>query len=752
MKGVLTYINYNLNRKKEPIITLFVRTEDGKRNKVQVTDFRPRFYLKESYNLQYYLEHLKGNFKFDKSDRKSIFGDTLYELIYINPKETENIRRNFYNLHLSADVRFVWVYLIETGIRAGIELIDNKVISADTTVQPKIGYIDIECAQERVSSTGKDPIICASVLNGYTDKIHTFFLISKKMDKKINGNEYLHIYENERDMLTAFQRHLKHEDFDIITGWYISNYDLRQLLNRLRVLKLTPFLDYYLTVAGDARFTEREVFDLDRGYRRLHLSDLPSYSLGYVARTELDKKKTEVGNKAIYLWENEPEELIRANREHVALEREIDVKCGILDHYWTLKNLVGCRLLDTNYASRIVDMLLLREAKRRNVVLPTRTKKEFPRYPGARVFCTPGLYENVDIFDYSTEYPSIIKQYNISPECKRMIGGEVTFSQDHKGIVPAVLDILIEQRRKVQRKMQGLTGKDKRRAFRKQEALKYSTNAIYGAFGYEASRLADRDCAAFVTEKGRELLVLVENYFKTKGNEVVAGDTDSIFVVGCEEPDIAVDGFNFYLNKILIEKTGKQSEIKLEHKKELSFKRILIKTKKHYAGLRPDGSLYVRGMGLVKSDTSKFISDIQRELLLMLLTKRTKRDIREYVWNVITKIRVGGYNWLDIARGTKMTKPIDKYDTNLPHVRAAKYSNEHLNTSFKAGDKIMWCYVKECETDVIAFDYGIDVPKRFVPDTNKIIADLRLKIEDIIKIVGLSFPEKQRVLSDYLDD
>jgi DNA polymerase elongation subunit (family B) len=74
----------------------------------------------------------------------------------------------------------------------------------------------------------------------------------------------------------------------------------------------------------------------------------------------------------------------------------------------------------------MMDTLFLRKAAERGLALPTATKPEVGYYHGAYVYTPePGLHDNIVYPDFSSLYPNIMYQCNISPET--LIGGEDEF-------------------------------------------------------------------------------------------------------------------------------------------------------------------------------------------------------------------------------------------------------------------------------------------------------------------------------------
>ena len=118
-------------------------------------------------------------------------------------------------------------------------------------------------------------------------------------------------------------------------------------------------------------------------------------------------------------------------------------------------------------SGQLVESLLMYHATERKELIPSKPEGEkiFERVnapiQGAFVkLPEPGIYENMAVLDFRGLYPSIIVSYNIDPGTITDDGKNcfvsptgAKFSKKETGLVPFVLDYLVEMRMKIKRKL-----------------------------------------------------------------------------------------------------------------------------------------------------------------------------------------------------------------------------------------------------------------------------------------------------------
>ena len=705
---------YDVNYKTllgRPYVFLFIRNEDGTKEVKTITDFRPYIYINpediDAINENEYLSQKIHEI----SDKfyKTIFGKDVAKVTLKTPSDTYYIRQVLgLSQTYEADILFSLRYCIDE-------------IGEVESTKYKILYFDIETDTEHGFSTKEDPtepIISISAYDNYSEKIVTFVWRADQEGRK-EGDIYY--YDNEEEMLQGFLYYWKHQDVDIITAWNLG-FDIGYLVARLRELGMST------EKLGEVKVRENKeveifgkvMFDLLKGYRKMHFGELKSYALGNIAQDELGDKKEKVYNTGD-VWRKDLAKLISYNRKDVELIYKIDNKCKLVSIFDDIKRFAGVRNInDCFFASRIHETKIMK--KYRNVVFPNKPpfveKSEETMIKGAFVKePIPGLYHNVICIDAKSLYPSIIYTFNLSTEMVDDSGMQINrikVKQSPKGIMPSMIKELIELKDEMKKKVAG-TGQN---ISDKMFAIKTFINSFYGVNALTSFRLYNKEIAENITFLGREITQkcseLVEKEF---GYKVVYNDTDSLFInLGKKEKNIIEIGkkiekyLDVNINKIVQDKYQVvDSTIHMEFEKV--YESIILQKKKRYAGrvIWEDGEekdkITIAGMAARRSDTPEISKIMQTNLFDMILKGKTKDYCVGYVTGLILNMINGGISIEDIAQPVKLNMDIEKYKIqNTPKIRGVKWSNENLGTSFKTGTKFKMIYVEHPETNVVCFE------------------------------------------------
>lgn len=725
-------------------IVLSLRYQDGSKGRTEVTGFRPHFYAP------------------GEGGHVSLFGEKVRRIFVPDfgmvPSERSKFRK-----HYQADIPYTRNFLLCTGIRSGALLpransVGIREISPidASSIKTRRCYIDIEVAGEGSLDTVSTPapVVAFSAWDSYDQRFFTA-TVGKGAS---NPDEGIHFLGSENELFQTLSSYLRTTDPDVLIGWNIS-YDVDYLRNRAWKL--------------GSRLYFPETFDLKEADMKLHKR--LSHSLKDVAVEEGLVREEDVVDamEAIERYERgDAEFLAKYNRDDVRFAVELDRKHGITDFFEGLKDYAGvAHYSDTLKFSVLVDTMLLRLAKEMGVVLPSAPEEpeEEEKYAGALVdFFTvdgssrKGIFENVAVFDFSRYYPSLIRSLNISPE--------VSGPQDRPGIIPRLVERLFAERDKIELMLEQLApGTAEYEAVkRKRDVIKFLTNACYGFVGASFTRLFNREKAAKVTEAGREGLKHMAEFARGLGFEPLYGDTDSIMV---QLPFEEARNFGQKLNEEVERYFEEKHHIqKCGVKMDLNYyaRRILFTgVKKRYAAHviwqhKPCDYLRVAGFEAVRSDQSKFTQEVQRTLFDLIL-RGTREQVIAFVRKALEEFRKQPPERIAFRKGIE--KPLNEYGikegTGIPsHVRGAIYSNEVFGTSFGAGSKPLFLYVKgiigKPSTDIVAFERR--PPEGTAVDWDRMEQlTLRGKISDILESAGISWDEiegkrhaRQRSLADFL--
>ena len=311
-------------------------------------------------------------------------------------------------------------------------------------------------------------------------------------------------------------------------------------------------------------------------------------------------------------------------------------------------------------------------------------EEEREKYEGAFVFePTPGLYENVAIFDFTSSYGSTIVTYNLSkstfiekPEKNSYsieIKGEKVSFMKKPGFFPEMLKEIIERRKKFKEELKKKPDVIKRA---RSNAFKLLANASYGYQGFFGARYYSREAAAATAAFARKSIKDSIDNIDKEGYKVIYSDTDSIaFLIENHTEEQA---------KKLLDKLNAELPGIMELELEGFFVRGLWVTKragglgakKKYALLGKDGKLKIRGFETVRRDWCQLARKTQNEVLRMVLQDGNEKRALDLIKKVIKDLKQRKVQRDEIIIKTMLKKPLAEYKAISPHVIAAQKMQE----------------------------------------------------------------------------
>jgi DNA polymerase I len=347
-----------------------------------------------------------------------------------------------------------------------------------------------------------------------------------------------------------------------------------------------------------------------------------------------------------------------------------------------------------------VDSYLVTQAHRIGELIPTRNEQPFFTYRGALVLePTAGLHENVAVLDFSSMYPALMKEYNLSPDTLVHPGESASgdavyimpdvnhrFRKKPDGFYKTVLTTLINERSSLKKQLDELKQRTESTEYRvlkdRERALKVITNACYGYVGWAGARWYAREVAESAAALGRLTITKTIEHARAIGLNIIYSDTDSIFVSN-ERSKIAE----------LIHWAEKKFE-GIEIRVEQVYNRILFtEAMKRYAGLRPDKTIDIVGLEVIRGDWSEIAHQVQEQVLREILANNSTEKAIEAVKATIRRLRNGEVPIADLTIRKTLTKRLEKYAVRAPHVEVArKLISEGWRLS--VGDKVSYVITK----------------------------------------------------------
>jgi len=248
-------------------------------------------------------------------------------------------------------------------------------------------------------------------------KLNSYF---EKFNKNITF-KYMY-FQSEYDMLYSFfNRAIKNIPF--LTGWNFIDFDWAYLVGR------ATFLNIDVSVASPTKkFTKdnlplhKLVVDYMEVYRKwdriVQMKDFNS--LDFVASAALNVKKIKYNGSLTDLYNNDYEGFVYYNAVDSYLVKLIDEKLNTLVPFFTLAHLTSCEQNRVFSPVHMVENIMIQQLwkdKKRVFVKTFDKNVKTEKYAGAFVMePIVGFHNYLATFDYSSEYPTNIRQWNLSPD------------------------------------------------------------------------------------------------------------------------------------------------------------------------------------------------------------------------------------------------------------------------------------------------------------------------------------------------
>lgn len=625
----------------------------------------------------------------------------------------------------------------------------------------RILSFDIECAGRRgiFPQPNIDPIIqIANVayLQGCSEPfLRNVFVLNSCAP--IEGQALL-CFENEGVMLSKWQQFILEMDPDLLTGYNILNFDLPYLLRRALTLGVTDFSKLGRMKDEESVVTERDSFSKQMGNRKLVFINisgrvifdlfpivlrehkLRSMSLNAVSFHFLNEKKEDVHHSMITELHNESSLTRRRLAVYCAKDAYLPMqllnKLMCVINYIEMARVTGVPMayLITRGQQVKVFSQILRAARKKDQIIPIQQNpSQGAKYEGATVIDPKrGFYRHpIATLDFASLYPSIMIAHNLcfttlihtpSQETYKALklteddiemtpGLNYVFvkSKVYKGILPEILENLLEARKVAKRDLKNESDPQKKKVLDgRQLALKVSANSVYGFTGAQVGKLPCLPISSSVTAYGRQMIQntsdIVERIYSSA--TIIYGDTDSVMVDFGDIPRARA----MELGKEAAELVSKEfiSPIKLEFEKV--YHPYLLINKKRYAGLlytNPDkhdkldckGEFFFKkmdknnisfsriGIETVRRDNAPIVPELLSKSLETLMIKSDPDAAVSYVKKVIADLLNDRIDISKLIITKELTKSV--YKAKQPHAELAeKLRKRDPGSAPKVGDRV----------------------------------------------------------------
>jgi DNA polymerase elongation subunit (family B) len=233
--------------------------------------------------------------------------------------------------------------------------------------------------------------------------------------------KFNYIYFNsEYDMLyTFFIKFLPRIPF--LTGWYFLDFDWKYLLNRAKRYKIPVQKSSPTNKLTGIHETpmHKVIVDYKEIYEKWDKSLKENLTLDWTAKYRLGLTKVKYPGSLKDLYLNDYLLFVFYNAVDTHLVNLLDKKTSVADIFFKLGTLTKSEYQKAFSPVHMTENVLCRGLLEKNLVMiPNEIKKtKDSKYKGAHVHKPKvGIYEYVCAFDFASLYPSVMRQFNISPE------------------------------------------------------------------------------------------------------------------------------------------------------------------------------------------------------------------------------------------------------------------------------------------------------------------------------------------------
>jgi DNA polymerase elongation subunit (family B) len=405
------------------------------------------------------------------------------------------------------------------------------------------------------------------------------------------------------------------------------------------------------TMAVRYSIAGRELIDTLDAVRRYDFAarDLPGHGLKAVARhfgLAAEQREYIEGAHIFETWRTDP-----ARVRHYALDDvgEVEGLARLLGGAaFALAQMAPRRyerLAEAGPATGVLDPLIARAYLRAGQALPAYMPSDGTQHSGAALYLfAAGVAHHVVKADVSSLYPSLMRQYRISPR------------GDHLGVLLALVDRLVEQRLAAKgRARQAPPGSPLRHTNEAlSAAMKILVNSAYGYLGaVNLTRLADVHAANEVTRRGRETLDLLCRELAARGATLLEGDTDGVYFAVPDEWDEARE-------RALVAEVGALLPPLIHLEYEGRYAAMLSHEPKNYALLSHDGELLLRGVAF-RSIRAEPYGEVFLRRAAECLLRGDVLGLRAVYVEMVDTLRRRGIPTAQVSAQARLTKTPKQY-------------------------------------------------------------------------------------------
>ncbi|MFQ5833594.1 MAG: DNA polymerase domain-containing protein [Candidatus Thorarchaeota archaeon] len=323
----------------------------------------------------------------------------------------------------------------------------------------------------------------------------------------------------------------------------------------------------------------------------------------------------------------------------------------------------------------------------------------------------PDIYENIAECDFSSMYPTLMVNRNISPEtictledcpydekyCIRVPEMPFRLCTRKRSIVSESLELVVKKRREFKKQIE--KGHDAKKYRLMENTLKGVLVSCFGYLGFKNARFGRVEAHTAVTALARDVLLTTQEIGEEMGFELIHGIVDSVWMRSNGEPKYGrVVEF--------CQRVSDAVDITMSPKGVYRWM-VIPSSRLHpsiaplnrYYGVYANGGIKTRGIETRRRDTCLYVGDCQMAMIKTFARARNKTEFIEKIpeahlvcHDYIEKLYKGDVDMRDLILHTRLTREPHEYRAMS---RAAIVAHQLVESGreLHAGQKVRYVLV-----------------------------------------------------------
>lgn len=322
-----------------------------------------------------------------------------------------------------------------------------------------------------------------------------------------------------------------------------------------------------------------------------------------------------------------------------------------------------------------------------------------------------GVFPNVAILDFSSMMASIMIEFNVSPETAgKDEPGALEIPElgvkigTRPGLMPCALRPLRDKRLALKRLLKTLNPQDPHtRSMRRRykavvDALKWLTVVAYGRLGFANSTFGRINAHEVVSYLSRQVITRAKLVAEARGFTVLHLYVDSLFV-SC--PGASTEDF-----QALAQEIERETHLPIEMQKVYPWFAFLgsrensnISVANRFYGLSADGDHKIRGIALRRSDTPRFVANIQVEILNILAREPDPArlvhlfpEVLQAIQDRLAALKARQVPLMELVVTQTLSRELNEY-SYFSHAATAAKQLEVMGKTLKMGQRVRYLHI-----------------------------------------------------------